>query len=985
MTHPARRLRFALLAAAALLLGLPPTNAHAQLDRLDDGDFINALREQGMSDLLLHYAETADDLAPQTRSLIRVAQLRLQSDELLARARQARTGEDPAQLVADAQTRFLEAVNALIQLADAQPDAPSRVVWLTDAAEMVLYQYLPNLQGLALAFDEFGVTTPQQADALAQTLPLAYRAAARADTALFNLFNRIGSDPELQQTIEAAGLRFKLENYRDLVLPLFLAQSAYHLARQPDTNPYFADLAAGRPDPAVPDRAGSIANERQRLYDQAFATAESLLDTAPDRFIPRIQTVAGRAVAGLGDPDDAAPFLEPAAQQSESPLDALLASLARANLALNQNQYDDADDTLFDLDQNRLVREFPDVKLLLADARHRVMIARANTRTGAARTAAVADAYTTPYDELFEAIPTEAARQAMAFRVHQRWAINLDPSLDPTTLPGPVRVGIAQVVFGNAQTQQAAGDTDTARQTFTRVTSLLAGIADTNAPEETRGTGLYFLGNARIARFLIDQANDEANGTSTASDRDFYDGSLFLKRVASDFPNSEFAEASVAAAFQNLHSIYAQTTAPPAWRQSFLDTGEILYAEFNDLDIAEQYRLFFGFEAYQKRGQFQKAAEFYAAVNRGNPQYLEAQRFYVLALTLQLDQAQRTLADLQAQDSPSADEVRQAENALEDATTDAADAADEVREGVEQFLAEQTVAPAAAANAQLARAQALITLAQIAQQDGDTEGVLDLTDGLDDVLPNNPAGNDLRRIAAERRILALVAINDLDAVRDEASAMIDRFQGAAAPVITDVLSTLQQTIDRQSAALQKAQAQGVQARVAEIQRDMAGTGQTAVTLGELLVDWGTTNNQPSAVLNGFELALAKAYLVAQQVEAADEITARLIRQQPKALPIILVRAEALYRLGLARNNDPATLRQAATLFDKVITFYRSRPDAETAEPHWRAWAHRFLIMERMGLAKDVDIAVRRLESKFPTLGVEPWTTTIRRVQADSLR
>ncbi|MEM6392033.1 MAG: hypothetical protein AAF797_04610 [Planctomycetota bacterium] len=984
MTQPARRRLFALL-AAALLLGVLPTTSYAQLDRLDDGDFINALREQGMSDLLLHYAETADDLAPETRSLIRVAQLRLQADELFTRAGQAQNGEDAQQLLTDARARFLEATNALIRLADDQPDAPSRVIWLTDAAEMVIYGYLFNFNDRALAFDEFGVTTPDQQAALAEAMPLAYRAAAAADTALFDLFNRLGSDTALQQAIEAAGLNFKLENYRDVVLPFVLSETAYHMARQPETNPYFADLAAGRPDPAVPDRANSIADERQRLYDQAFAAAEVLLDTAPDRLIPRIQTIAGRAVAGLGEPDDAEPFLEPAAQQNNSPLDALLAGLARANIFLNANAFDDADDTLFDLDQNRLVRDTPLWGLLLADARHRVMIARANTRSGADRTAAIADAYTTPYDEFFEAIPTEAARRVMTFRVHQRWARNLDPSLDPTTLPGPVRVGIAQVVFGTAQTQQAGGDNDAALNTFTRVTQLLDGIADTNAPEETRGNGLYFLGNAVLAKFFIDRELDQANGTNNARGQDFYNGSLMLARVARDFPGSEFAEAAIAAAFQNLYSIYAQPDAPPAWRQSFLDTGETLYAEFDDLDIAEQYRMTFGFEAYQKRGDFLKAAEFYAAVSRGNPQYLEAQRFRVLAMTLRLDQAQRTLADLQAQDSPAADAMQQAERALEDATTDAADTADEVREGIEQLLAEQTVSPEAAANAQLARAQALITLAQIAQQDGDTEGVLDLTDGLDEVLPDNQAGNDLRRIAAERRILALVAINDLDAVRDEASAMIDRFQGAAAPVITDVLTTLQQTIDRQAAALQKARAQNVPARVAEIEREMAGTGQTAVTLGELLVDWGTTNRQPSAVLSGFELALAKAYLVAQQVEAADEITARLIRQQPKALPIILVRAEALYRLGLARDNDAATLRQSATLFDKVITFYRSRPDAETAEPHWRAWAHRFLIMEKMGLARDIDIAVRRLESKFPALGVEPWTTTIRRVQADALR
>ncbi|MEM1211321.1 MAG: hypothetical protein AAGI68_03390 [Planctomycetota bacterium] len=984
MTRPARRLSAALL-AAALCLGLTPHHAHAQLDRLDDGDFINTLRQQGMSDLLLHYAETAQDLAPQTRTLIRVAQLRIQSDELIDRARQPRPGDDTAQILADAQALFLEATNALIQLAEEQPDNPAHVVWLTDATEMVLYQYLPSLHNLALAFDEFGVTNPTQAEALAQTLPLAYRAASRADAALFDLFNRLGSDPQLQQSVEAAGLTFKLENYRDLVLPLFLSQAAYHLARQPDTNPYFADLLARRPDVAVPDRADSLDEERERLLDQAFAITETLIDEAPDQFQPRIQTIAGRALVGLGEPEDAAPLLESAAQQNLSPLDALIAGLAAANLALEQREFDNADDALFDLDQNRLVRDFPDVKLLLADARHRVMIARANTLTGPAKTNAVANAYTIPYDELFDALPTEAVRRAMRFRVHQRWAINLDPALDPTTLPGPVRVGIAQVVFGNAQLQQQAGDANAARDTYTRVTRILNGIADTEAPDETRGTGLYFLGNAVIAKFLLDRELDQANGSNNTRAQDFYEGSLMLARVAEDFPNSEFAEASMTAAFQNLYSIYAQPSAPAEWRQAFLDTGETLYSEFDDLDIAEQYRLTFGFEAYQKRGQYKRAAEVYAQVNRGNPQYIEAQRFRVLALTLQLDQDTRALANLQAQDSPSADAVKQAEDAVEDATTDAADAADEVRDAAEQLLAEQTLAPPIADNAQLARAQALITLAQIAQQDGDTEGVLELTEGLDEDLPDNPTANDLRRVAAERRILALVAVNDLDAVRDEAAAMIDRFQGAAAPVINDVLGTLQQTIDRQSLALQKARAQNVQARVAQIEQEMAGTGKTAVTLGELLVDWGRTHNQPSAGLNGFELALAKAYLVAQQVDAANQITQRLIQQQPKALPIILVRAEALYRLALSRNNDTATLRESATLFDKVITFYRNRPDAETAEPHWRAWAHRFLIMERMGLTRDIDIAVRRLEAKFPALGVEPWTTTIRRVQADALR
>ncbi len=262
-TKTLRSLVMGMLCLAAL--GVFPQLAHAQARELNPDILIDALAEEGMSELLVHMVETEPLDDPITARQVKIAQYRILYHD---------TNRDLA-----ARYEALDsAIDSTRKLIKDFPDHFERPIWQTDLAELLLVEFLQVRHNQAGLFYEFGIPTPEQRDAYEHAVVEALEATSSARLRLFQLRGAGGLGQERVNELKRSGVFSRLfEEYGEQRTPYFYAQAAYRVALLPDSNPYFANLGQ-RANPDIPQQAKTPKDERARLLTQAVDDLQKLID-----------------------------------------------------------------------------------------------------------------------------------------------------------------------------------------------------------------------------------------------------------------------------------------------------------------------------------------------------------------------------------------------------------------------------------------------------------------------------------------------------------------------------------------------------------------------------------------------------------------------------------------------------------------------------------------------------------------------------------
>lgn len=936
----------------ALTLLLAPAALHAQADRLDPHILIDALADEGMSELLLHLIETEPPDDPVVARQIEIAQQRIRYRDTNL----------------DLQTRHAalrEALAATRRLIDEYNDHHQRPIWQTDLAEMRLTDELQVLHEHADLFYEFGVPTPEQRDAYASAAVEALEATGDAARRLFELRGDIGRDEALSRELHQSGMFTRLfEEYEAQRTPFFYAHAAYATACLGDDHDYFANLGT-QSNPRILDQRSTPAEERERLLDEAIEALEPLVRDADENpgAAALAMALSGRALVRQARYDEGIEMLQRAAEEAEGGRTALLAQLGHARALHKQADHDGALAMIGEIADRALVREQPLFQLLVTDAEHRVLMAVAEQRTGGARDAAIAAAYQ-PYMTLLDDPSIEQHGQALRHYVYRRWERTITDDADLARRPPVVRLGIAQMarLEGQRRIQQArqAGQEPPAEalEQLRRAVRLGEGLRGDGVDGTVQASAMF---NEAVARFWI-APNQIGNRLAAAQ--------VFVD-LAAAFPDYTRAEDAIANAVTVLRQLHQMDGAPAEVERAYIRAAEVLFDRFAGTAAAADERLYYAFSILQRDGDYAGAAEMYAALPSHHADYFEARRERLHALRQLYRQAQ----------AGGDDEAR------ETARQRVVEAAEQLGEEAEAALA----AGERIERAQRAAAGARLVLADMIAAGGGTERALALLVDFEQDFPDEP---DLVAEALEQRILMLVDAGQQAQQRareaaagsdqrehteraerfmaravDEARRMSEQFPDDAAAVIDQVLTQLETRIEQ----MRTEAADAVQ-RVAQQLR--AGADQLATVAAELadtLVQWAQGQGYEADEMLPFRLIQAKSLRLAGDAERAVSVLEPMMERFGDDAGVIGEYADALFARG-----DDESLMRAARYYDRLITGLQPPyPDL-----WWNAWARRLQINEQLGRGTEtIAMRVRQLRLTDPDLGGPPYRAALEQLEA----
>lgn len=909
--------------AAAAFMGLcvylGSSVASVQVSNLDQSTLIDALTEEGMSELLLHLIETEPPDDPTVKALLEVAQYKLQfTDPALDRA---------AQLAA-----LDNAIARQQQLIEEFPDHIQRPIWQVDLAEMLLTSYLVGAHQNAGLFTEFGVPTNAQREAFGKAAVAALEATASADLRFFQLQGTLPREPDHVEKRVNTGLWARMiDDYWRQRLPFYKALASHYVSLLPTAHPYYT-----QPNENIPDKLPDPTRERARLIDQAQQALEPFVSDTSDAAGVRLAALAiqGRSLLAAGQPDAAAEKLEQVVRANAEDLYGFSARLGLAWAAALGKRFPDALDRVADAAEHPLVREAVLYRVLIADLEHRILLAQAETLPENRRPAAVAAAYE-PYTTLLD--DPSLGEQAAGLRnyVYSRWAESVEPGEDTSQLPAAVRVAIGEIARIRGQNAmveaQQSGDEALREQALEHLrqavamTEPLAGDAD--APDRVRAGAMFNLG---LAQYFTDPQ----------SLQQILVGGSTLVRFAEAFPAEPRAEEAIAYAMQMLRAVHALEPQPPGVDEAYREAARVLFSNFALTPAADDERLYYGYFVLERSGQYEEAVEILTGTPPSHPTYFEAQREALFALEQIMNRAP--------------------ENERERARQALRDRADEVEISVRQ--AEQPDAPAARSALGAVR----LVRAAAAMNEGKVDEALSALDGFEAAFADHP---ELVRLALERRIVALGQAGRMDDLTQAARAMMERFPDDAAAVIDQVLSRLDTQIESA-----RADAASTESRIRreELQDRATRLASTASLLAELLVDWARGQGFTAEEMLPFELVQAKSLVLAGRADDALAITSRLIEAFPQDASVIGRHADALFGKG-----DQESLTRASRYYDQLI---RGLPGPPYDDAWWNAWLKRLQINDRLGQATaDIPLRVRQLRQTDPNLGGERFKAPLERL------
>ncbi|XAL98654.1 hypothetical protein OT109_13825 [Phycisphaeraceae bacterium D3-23] len=808
----------------ALLLAGP---SFGQMEALRDRDdqFIQGMREEGLSDLLGRFVERVgdEDMDPVAKAQLVIAQQEFLASESLARAVEL-SSQDPAQ----AEAVFRESRSAYEGLIAAQRQMISdnaqdeRVpMWQTDLAAMLLETYLPTYHNNAVWFYEFGIPSPEQTKAYEDNIALAFEMVADARYRLERLVDRMARDGGvLRAELEEMGIFFDLrEEYDKRRTPFWYAHCAYYAAQLPNEHPYFQNLGGSQ---LVRNQAGTVDAERDRLLGQAEAAVlGGLLNDADIATTMRL--LAGRVLVASGDPDRVdegiADYLEAVMTGSADSWQGFLASLAKARGRAATGEMDTATEILNGMARHpfvtqQLVRGNIYPRLLAADLMHRMLLEPAERARGADRTALMAEAYEMPYLGL---IADEQNRFAPF--LYTRWAEQVGPEEDPASLPPAVRMGIGQMKSSagaaianelirlaqvdptanypipaerQREEQRRAQQRTQAEEDLDRALAFNETLVGEEIDGALRDRGLMNLGFNKYYLAELAKYYGGGGGNADLIER-YFEVAQYWATIGIEYPGSPLAEDATTYAVSLLLNFDRMSNTGPGgvtsirFRDAYRDAADVLFANWPQNDAAHNVRVYTGFYVYELAGDLDKAIEVYGGMPREHPDYYEARRQMILAMQKQYDDVSDEMRQLEL--TGAAEDNDASRDALARALGQRAEDLERMRRELltaAEFLelhASEAMENAEDArrrfSAATARAGSLVAIAAMESDGGDAEAALDLLEGFED--DYSPAGglsnlvaqqanpeqaaaqlDGLIQSAQERRILSLVQSAQLD-------------------------------------------------------------------------------------------------------------------------------------------------------------------------------------------------------------------------------
>ena len=935
MKRLAHNLVFMLTGVFVLLGSASPGMAADAETELDPAMLIDKLAEEGMSELLLHLAQTQPPDDPVLARQIEIAGLRIEYQRLLG---SAMGGADPAEAeqrrrdVLDAYRAWAEAMRSLIK--DFY-DHDQRPIWQTDLAQSLILDDLYGLHQDAPLFLDFGVTSPEQDQALGQIAPEALALLVDADLRLFNLRNEVGRDEARSQQLQASGLFFRLfDEYDQKRTPYMLALAAYLVAQLPDDTPYYAD-----PDSSVassiPRHEDDPQRERQRLLRLADDRLTKLMERAGGGLgiHDAASVLLGRVLLARGRFDQAIDQVGELLASRNHNTAWLTAKLVRIASLYRRGSVDQALRELSELRQDPVITSETRRSLLVTDMTHKLLLAEADLLAGDKRDAAVAASYD-PYLELLAGPMTGPQAKGLRDYIYRRWEATLDS--DPnqaSALPPVVRLAISQVlrlqgqaVLDSLDDDSAPSQTDQrlalraeAKEKFKHSIALAKTLTSDDIPPDIRSEAMFNLALAMHG----ENPNDPANRLALTR---------ILTDLADQMPDQPVAEDAISASVALLREMHQVLPTPPGVEQAYQRAAQVLFSKFPTSEAADSERLYYGYTIYEQAGKYRDAINMFSRVPFDHDDYFRARRQSLLSLFA-----------LWRESDPTARPRLRRE--LDSLMRSIATEAGRNRESL--------VNPERAETARRAEATVRLVKAQLAMLAKDYIGVTDALNGFEAAYPKQA---DLIGEALQLRVIALGDAGDREQLAKTTERMVRDYPDQAAPVIDQVLTTLEDRLDQLHV---KAATAGNQQRE-QIDKEKASLAQAAEVLSKYLLQWANTQGYDEQTLMPFQVIRAKTLRMTGDLDGAYAILAKLVHDYPNDAQVMVEYAEVLYQKG-----DEDSLVEAVRYYDRLITGLGAPYPPEW----WTAWMRRLQINDRLGEGTDdIPLRVQQLQMTDPDLG-----------------
>lgn len=1007
----------ALLALLVLLCGgLPAGKASAQVDALrqKDDQFIQALRDQGMSDLLDRFVEVDAPEEPIARRTLEVAQSQFAADNALERAIeqfQAGNPEAGQQLFEQSRASFETALKSQREMIEENPQDERVPIWQTDLAQMLIFSYLPVYHQKAPWYYEFGMPSPEQTEAFEDSVVLALEMLDDATRRLDLLTDRVGADPGLRTTLEELGIWYKVQDqYAKVATPFCYGFACHYVALLPDDHRYFKTLGS---NPRVTNQAADPTAEKKRLrvLSQLTLGGGGLTDRDDTGLMAKL--IAGSSMVRMGGRDNAArataEYLEDVSRGNNPEL-VYVAALA---MAVGKKQENDLQTAVERLEGViALDSTIPYVnadgthhsRLIAADLMHRLLMEPAEKAQGDQKTELVSVAYTRPYLPLIKLSPT------FATLLYDRWASMVEPGQDPTSLPELVRMGVGERlsqrgVSAAIETSNIASADGVAVAQQSDAYKLMYDLFEqadvyheTLAGEETedgvRARALFNRGKNQVIIYQIE--NQVKEGRITAD---------LILPITETFATivlelSETEQAELASQeglvytqwLDNRLNVVSGRIQNAELRERYVAVTEKTFEKWPRTKVANDQRLYIGIRVYEPLDEFEKAVEAYRGCPVDHRDYFSCRTQMMWVLRRQY-RAMYNEVELMGNNPPADDAPDAQKQTYERQLAEMREDMDRVRRellddanhlrAVAENEIDSPAEPARRFSAVLARGAAKVVGGQMLgdtgkvvdalavlenfEQDFDPEGELkQLIEAQRN--PDNARENldGVIRSAMESRILALVRGGQEQNAVPEARKMMDNFPDAGRFVISAVLGELEDEITR----LQQSQAdERVQATRDQQQGKIEARAAVAVAMGEMVVEWAKNQGLQGAQLMRFERDLAQSQMIAGNPEEAARIIRPWVEEFDKDPLLALLAGRIFFAQAQAKANpQPGDYEPARQQYGKIILAYNNV--AQKPPVYWQARYYDMLVLDAVGgdKAKEIPGLILKLQNFDPRLG-----------------
>lgn len=925
------RYEWLIVVLSVLVLGVAPCHAMERVDELDPGALIDALAQEGMGELLLHLVETEQPDDPVLARQIEIAGLRIEYQRLLTEAGRWPKA-DPMQAEAlrnqarEAYQRLTDAMRGLIRDYD---DHDQRPIWQTDLAQSLILDYLYGLNQSSPLFADFGVTTLEQQQALAEAAPEALVMLNDAKLRLFTMIGDVGRDPARSQRLQSSGLFFRLfDEYDKRRTPYFLAYAAYLVSQLPDDAPYYTDPDAT--GSKLPKRATDTDSERNRLLLLAEGELKKMSGGMADGLGIRdaAATLRARVLMARGRYSSALQAVEELTQGQQRGINWLTARLTQAATLNRMGRVDQALLELSELIDNPAVTGDLRYSLLVTDLTHRVMLAEAKRQPPTRIEAAIAGSYQ-PYLDLLSGPITGEQSQGLRDFIFRRWEVSLgEDKAQAEVLPEVVRLAISQVLRQQGQAiieslgqsgADSLGTREQAMEKFEQAIRLAQTLTGSDVDPEIRSEAMYNLALAM-------------HGTSPTDPANRIKLTAILTELADEMPDQPIAEDAIAASVALLREMHQVLPTPVGVEKAYEHAAGVLFSKFPVSEAADTERLYYGYAVLAQSGKHREAVNMYKNVPFDHDDYFRAQRQAMLSLL-----AYERIADPTARPR-----LRRELDALMKRITSEA-------EGIRGSL----INPDRATTALRAEATARLVCADLAMDDSDFDQVIKVLDGFETAYAGQA---DLIAEALEHRIVALGDAGQHAALAEAAQRMVRDYPDQAAPVIDAVLTQAEQRIEYLTVMAATASS----AKRQELNEQARGQARTAAVLSGFLLKWAKAQDYDAATMMPFEVIRAKTLRLSGQVDQAYPIVSRLVVDYPNDAEVMLEYAQVLYEKG-----DDESLVEAVRYYDRLITGL----GAPYPPSWWTAWMRRLQINDKLGEGtEEIPLRVRQLRMSDPGLG-----------------